>query len=168
MPSCPYCQAPSKAGKFCLSCGAILPYRARLSDEPPGAPAPAPAPPEPEAGREPRIAVGSTAGPSRGEPKDAGLALLLELLPGILLQTFGIGNLYAGNLITGLLLMFGYWIATVVNVMLCMAWVGFVTWPLTLAATATLASLLAYRKAKETQLAAASQLAPSTSSTSVA
>jgi len=41
-------------------------------------------------------------------PKDVGIALILELVPGMFLQTFGIGNLYAGNIGWGLALMIGY------------------------------------------------------------
>ena len=41
--------------------------------------------------------------------KSGGTAALLEVLPG-LFQIFGIGHLYAGNVVTGLLIMFGYWL----------------------------------------------------------
>jgi TM2 domain-containing membrane protein YozV len=84
-------------------------------------------------------------------PKDVGVALILELVPGMFLQTFGIGNLYAGNIGWGLALMAGYWIASAVNVALCFILIGFVTWPLTWCAFAVLACVLAAEKAKSTQ-----------------
>jgi len=84
-------------------------------------------------------------------PKDPGIALILELVPGVFLNTFGIGNLYAGNLAWGLALMFGYWIASVVNFARLFVLIGFVTWPLTWCAFAALSCWLAAQKAQETQ-----------------
>jgi TM2 domain-containing membrane protein YozV len=63
--------------------------------------------------------------------KSVGAAVLLEVIPGVFLQTFGIGNLYAGNIATGIILMVTYWVLTIVNVLLVFLLVGFVTWPLT-------------------------------------
>lgn len=83
--------------------------------------------------------------------KDVGLALILELVPGMWLQTFGIGNLYAGNIGWGLALMVGYWIAAAVNALLCLVLIGFITWPLTWCAFAVVSCWLAAQKAKETQ-----------------
>ena len=65
-----------------------------------------------------------------GPVKSVGTAVALELGPGFLIQTFGIGNLYAGNVGIGLALMFGYWIVTAINFVLCFLVIGFFTWPL--------------------------------------
>lgn len=64
-------------------------------------------------------------------PKSPGVAVLLEILPGLFLQTFGIGNLYAGNIGAGLALMLTYWLTVVVNFLLLFVLIGFITWPLT-------------------------------------
>lgn len=61
----------------------------------------------------------------------AGTAVLLELLPGLFAQTFGIGNIYAGQVWPGIFMMLGYWALSVVNFLLCFLLIGFVTWPLT-------------------------------------
>ena len=63
-------------------------------------------------------------------PKSAGTAVLLEVLPGFFFQTFGIGHMYAGNVGTGLLFMFGYWIVQFFNLLLCFLLIGFITLPL--------------------------------------
>lgn len=63
-------------------------------------------------------------------PKSQGTAVLLEALPGFFFQTFGIGHIYAGNVGTGLLLMFGYWFIQFINLLLCMLLIGFITLPL--------------------------------------
>jgi TM2 domain-containing membrane protein YozV len=63
--------------------------------------------------------------------RNPGLAVVLELLPGLTIQTFGIGNIYAGRVGTGIALMVGYWILTGVNILLCFMLIGFITWPLT-------------------------------------
>src|SRR5688572_15325180 len=86
-------------------------------------------------------------------PKDPGVALILELVPGMFLQTFVIGNLSAGNIGWGLALMIGYWIAATVNFLLCFVLIGFVTWPLTWCAFAAVGCMLAAQKAKDTQQA---------------
>ena len=63
-------------------------------------------------------------------PKSPGTAVLLEVLPGIFLQTFGIGHIYAGNVGVGLLFMFGYWFIQFINLLLCILIIGFLTLPL--------------------------------------
>ena len=63
-------------------------------------------------------------------PKSPGTAVLLEVLPGFFLQTFGIGHLYAGNVGVGLLFMFGYWFVQFINILLCFVLIGFLTGPL--------------------------------------
>ncbi|MBK7644065.1 MAG: hypothetical protein IPJ19_13610 [Planctomycetes bacterium] len=94
--------------------------------------------------------------PSAGVPcrstKDPAAAVLLELLPAITLHTFGVGNIYAGNIFLGLLIMIGYWISMAINFALCFVLVGFVTWPLTWVCFAVGSSYLAYHKAKSTHL----------------
>lgn len=62
--------------------------------------------------------------------KSRGVAALLEVLPGLFFQTFGIGHIYAGNIGTGLLLMFGYWALLLLNIALAFVFIGFLTGPL--------------------------------------
>lgn len=83
---------------------------------------------------------------------DNGIAALLEILPGVFLQTFGIGHIYAGNVIRGLILMFGYWILCGINFLLCYVLVGFVTWPLTFLAFAIFSTIGASNAAKRKRL----------------
>jgi TM2 domain-containing membrane protein YozV len=110
-----------------------------------------PPPPAPQ----PTINISATAVSTPGVPtggtKDPTAAVLLEILPAICLQVFGIGNIYAGNVLVGLLIMIAYWIACLVNLALCFILVGFITWPLTWVAFACGSSYLAYQKAKSTQ-----------------
>lgn len=79
---------------------------------------------------------------------DNGIAALLEILPGVFLQTFGIGHIYAGNVGRGLILMFSYWVLTFINYLLCFVLVGFVTWPLTFLAFAIFSTIGASNAAK--------------------
>jgi hypothetical protein len=76
-------------------------------------------------------------------PKSSGTAVLLEILPGFFFQTFGIGHIYAGNVGTGLLFMFGYWFVAFVNFLLCFILIGLITWPLCFLATMIISSILA-------------------------
>jgi hypothetical protein len=90
-------------------------------------------------------------GPGMGgmvSPKNPGLAVALELLGGFFLQTFGVGHLYAGNIGLGLGLMFGYWVLTAINVVLCFVIVGFITWPLTWLAFMIISAITANNAAK--------------------
>lgn len=80
---------------------------------------------------------------------DPGIAVILEILPGLFVQTFGIGNIYAGNVVGGIILMLGYWLAAAINLLLCFVLVGFVTWPLTWIAFMILGPLLANSAAKQ-------------------
>ncbi len=50
--------------------------------------------------------------------KSSGIAAILEVLPGLLIQTFGIGHMYAGNVGLGLGFMFGYWFVAFLNILL--------------------------------------------------
>lgn len=61
------------------------------------------------------------------------VAVGLEVGPGALLQTFGVGHMYQGRFKTGLIFMFGYWMLQAVNAMLVPFWgigivTGFLTW----------------------------------------
>lgn len=60
-----------------------------------------------------------------------GLAVALELVPGGVFQTFGIGHMVAGRFGTGLAIMISYWILQAVNAALCTLFIGFITGPLT-------------------------------------
>ena len=80
--------------------------------------------------------------------KSGGVAALLEVLPGLFLQTFGIGHMYAGNVGTGLIIMLGYWALTFVNILLCFVFIGFITWPLCWVAAMILSSLTAANACK--------------------
>ncbi len=81
---------------------------------------------------------------------EPGIAVVLELLPGFF-QVFGIGNIYAGNVLGGILMMLGYWAACAVNFLLCFILVGYVTWPLTWIAFMILCPVLANGAAKRRQ-----------------
>jgi TM2 domain-containing membrane protein YozV len=80
-------------------------------------------------------------------PKSAGAAVVLELLPGFFFQTFGIGNMYAGNVGLGLLFMFGYWFVLFVNILLCFVLIGFITLPVCWILMLILAPLTAANRA---------------------
>ena len=82
--------------------------------------------------------------------KSTGLAIALELLGGFFFQTFGIGNMYAGNVGLGIGLMLGYWVLTAINVALCFLFIGLITWPLTWLLFAILCPILANNTAKKT------------------
>lgn len=79
--------------------------------------------------------------------KSGGIAALLEVLPGFF-QVFGIGHLYAGNVATGLFIMFGYWAIAFVNFLLCFVFIGFITWPLCWIATMIISPLTAANSCK--------------------
>lgn len=111
-----------------------------------------PPPPAPPTINISASAISSNPGVPGPIAKDPTAAVLLEVLPAISLHTFGIGNIYAGNVVVGLLLMFGYWATCLVNLALCFILIGFVTWPLTWCAFALGSSYFAYQKAKTTRL----------------
>ncbi len=62
-------------------------------------------------------------GPVR-TPPDPNVAVLLEILPGVFLHVFGIGNIYAGNIGGGVVLMVGYWLIQLMNLFLCFFLIG--------------------------------------------
>jgi TM2 domain-containing membrane protein YozV len=59
------------------------------------------------------------------------VAVGLEAGPGLFLQTFGIGHLYAGKVGTGLAIMISYWVLQAINVSLMPFLIGWITAPLT-------------------------------------
>ncbi|MBX2796396.1 MAG: hypothetical protein KTR31_01965 [Myxococcales bacterium] len=58
-------------------------------------------------------------------------AVLLEVLPGLFFQIFGIGHISQGRVIMGLSIMFGYWILLGLNILLTPFLIGLITTPLT-------------------------------------
>lgn len=80
--------------------------------------------------------------------KDPGVAALLEVLPAFF-QIFGLGHIYAGNTITGLLLMFGWWVVCAINWVLLFLFIGWITWPLCWIAAVVVSSLWASSSAKQ-------------------
>ena len=80
--------------------------------------------------------------------KSGGTAAILEILPGLFAQTFGIGHIYAGNTGTGLLFMFGYWALAFINFLLCFIFIGFITWPLCWITIAIISTLTASNSTK--------------------
>ncbi|HEY0172063.1 MAG TPA: hypothetical protein VGB98_13655 [Pyrinomonadaceae bacterium] len=86
-------------------------------------------------------------------PKSASTAVLLEILPGVFFQTFGIGHIYAGNVAAGLLFMFGYWFLTFVNFLLLFVLIGFITWPVCFLATLVISSITASNAASRGNVA---------------
>jgi TM2 domain-containing membrane protein YozV len=90
----------------------------------------------------------------RQPPKSPGTAVLLEVLPGFFFQTFGIGHIYAGNVGTGLLFMFGYWLIQFVNLLLCLLIIGFVTLPLCFIAAMIISPIVASNAASRSGAAA--------------
>ena len=87
-------------------------------------------------------------------PKTPVAAVLLEVLPGLFLQTFGIGHLYAGNIGVGLLFMFGYWFVQFINILLCFVLIGFITGPLCFLLALVISPLLASNAAERANRAA--------------
>lgn len=86
--------------------------------------------------------------------KSPGTAVLLEFLPGLFFQTFGIGNIYAGNVGAGIALMLGYWLVSAINFALCFVLIGFVTWPLCFIGAMILSAMLASSSANRANEAA--------------
>ncbi len=80
-------------------------------------------------------------------PPDRALAVILELVPGLFVQTFGIGHIYVGRAKSGIALMVTYWLACVLNVLLFHVGIGYFTLPVTWVAYAVVGSLGARRAA---------------------
>lgn len=87
-------------------------------------------------------------------------AVLLEILPGILMQTFGIGNIYAGNVAFGVTMMLTYWALTVINMLLCFVLIGVITWPLTFVLYLVFCVIYAQKGAERTNWRVNMQVSP--------
>ncbi len=59
------------------------------------------------------------------------LAVGLEVGPGTLFQTFGLGHIYAGRFGAGAGILLSYWFLQAINLMLMSVWIGFITAPIT-------------------------------------
>ena len=59
------------------------------------------------------------------------LAVALEVGPGTVFQTFGVGHLYAGRVGLGFAIMLSYWLLQAFNAFLMGFGIGFITAPLT-------------------------------------
>jgi hypothetical protein len=79
---------------------------------------------------------------------DPAVAALLELLPGLIVYTFGIGHIYAGRLGLGLTLMVGGWLILLINFGLIFLLVGVCTFPIAFILLAVFSSISAYRTAQ--------------------
>jgi len=85
------------------------------------------------------------------EAKDPGIAVLLELLPGFMFATFGIGNIYAGNVGVGVAILISNWVLNVINFLLLFLFIGICTWPICWLGMALLSTLLAHSAATATR-----------------
>ena len=110
-------------------------------------------PPQPAYPHPPRH-VQRVAHHHQAPPKTTAVAVLLEVLPGLCLQTFGIGHLYAGNTGVGLLFMFGYWFVQFINILLCFVLIGFITGPLCFILALIISPILALNAAERANRAA--------------
>ena len=90
----------------------------------------------------------------RTPPKASAVAVLLEALPGFFFQTFGIGHMYAGNVGTGLLFMFGYWFVQFINILLCFVLIGIITLPLCFILAMVISPILASNSVQRSNAAA--------------
>lgn len=81
--------------------------------------------------------------------KDPTIAVLLELLPGLFLQTFGIGHIYAGKAVTGIIIMLAYWFLAFINFWLIFLLIGIITWPLTFLVFIIVSPIAANNAAKQ-------------------
>ncbi|MEU5563627.1 hypothetical protein [Micromonospora musae] len=80
--------------------------------------------------------------------KSVGVAVVLELLIG-LFGVFGIGNIYAGRVATGVILMVSFWVMFWINFFLIFVFIGMVTMPLTWIAYWVVGALLAARSVEQ-------------------
>jgi hypothetical protein len=123
---CPYCSEVILAtAKKCKHCGEILDLLMREAEESKRSELVQAAPPEPYYPAPQAPAIIHVHGPTA----NPGTAAVLEILGGLLIHTFGIGHMYAGNVFLGLIFMFGGWVVLAVNVALCFVLIGFVTLP---------------------------------------
>jgi TM2 domain-containing membrane protein YozV len=63
--------------------------------------------------------------------QDNTAAVMLEVLPGLFFQVFGLGHIYQGRVGLGLFIMISYWLVQAVNLFLMIFLVGLLTAPLT-------------------------------------
>lgn len=80
--------------------------------------------------------------------KDPAIAVILELLPGMFLLTFGIGNIYAGNVGLGVGILLANWFLNIVNFFLVWVALGVCTWPVCWIGMAIFSTLMAHGAAK--------------------
>ena len=81
-------------------------------------------------------------------PRSAGVAVALEIIVG-LFGIFGIGNIYAGRTMLGIVLMVSFWVLFWVNFFLIFILIGWVTLPLTWIAYVVIGSISAARGVEE-------------------
>ncbi len=86
------------------------------------------------------------------EGKSPVAAVLLEVLPGVV-QVFGLGSIYAGNVKGGLMLMISYWVASLVNLVLMAFGIGFISYPLTWLTFMIIGPLAALSKLRDVEAA---------------
>ncbi|MFV2017046.1 hypothetical protein [Micromonospora sp. LOL_023] len=77
-------------------------------------------------------------------PKSAGAAIVLEIVLG-LFGIFGVGNIYAGKVATGIVLMLTFWVTFWINFLLVFIVIGWVTMPMTWLAYLAVGAILAAR-----------------------
>ncbi|MEZ4236156.1 MAG: hypothetical protein R3F59_08335 [Myxococcota bacterium] len=65
------------------------------------------------------------------ERRDNTAAVMLEVLPGLIFQVFGLGHIYQGRVGMGLFIMISYWALQALNLFLTIFLIGLVTGPLT-------------------------------------
>ena len=94
-------------------------------------------------------AYAATIAPRQADPA---VAVLLELLPGLIVYTFGIGHIYAGRVGLGIALMIGGWLILLVNLGLIFLLVGICTFPIAFILLAVFRSISAYRTAQANNL----------------
>ncbi|MDG4797575.1 hypothetical protein [Micromonospora sp. WMMD1082] len=86
-------------------------------------------------------------------PKSTGAAIALELILGIF-GIFGVGSIYAGRVVTGIVLMVSFWVLFWINFALIFLAVGLVTMPLTWLAYLAGGAVLAARAVDQHNLRA--------------
>jgi hypothetical protein len=125
---CPFCDEQiSSAAKKCKHCGETVDVSLRAAEEA-----------RRSAEKAPMVFMNAGGGASsaavsyghRRARQSPGTAAALELIFGLFFGTFGLGHMYAGNVVAGLVIMFGGWFVLFVNVLLCFVGIGFITLPL--------------------------------------
>ena len=84
--------------------------------------------------------------------------MLLELLPGLCIQTFGIGHIYAGNTGLGIGFLVGFWAIVLANVALIFfCGVGLIVWPICWIIFMILSPILLYQHVQKLNMSAVDQ-----------